>query len=292
MRSVWRSPRLAFQENRLGNRGNHQTVWSADGTNRVPPRKPMANSIEALRLARHVPVFPCRVDNKRPITDHGFYDASIDPDQIKQWWARYRNALVGVPTGARFIVVDIDLQHPEAQEWFASAELPETRTHFTRSGGRHLLFQPHPQVRNSEGKIWPCVDTRGAGGYIIWWPSEGFEVINAGMLAPVPDWIIRKLNPPAPSPNPAAITIDHASSPILRDHKLRGILRTIVSSQNGIRNSRTFWAACRLAEMVRDNAISYDVAKRLAVDAAIHVGLSRSEAVRSTQSAFRTIGIE
>jgi hypothetical protein len=44
--------------------------------------------------------------------------------------------------------------------------------------------------------------------------------------------------------------------------------------------------------MVRDNVISYDTALSVAVDAAIHVGLSRLEATRSTQSAFRTIGIK
>jgi hypothetical protein len=43
--------------------------------------------------------------------------------------------------------------------------------------------------------------------------------------------------------------------------------------------------------MVRNNSISYDVAEQLAVDAAMYVGLSEREAKRSTQSAFRTIGI-
>jgi hypothetical protein len=44
--------------------------------------------------------------------------------------------------------------------------------------------------------------------------------------------------------------------------------------------------------MVRDNAISYDVAKRLVVDAAIHIGLSEKEATLSARNAFRTIGVE
>jgi hypothetical protein len=247
----------------------------------------------ALALARQaVPVFPCNPKNKAPLTERGFHNASTDPQTIHQWWQRWPDALVGVPTGPRFVVIDVDLQYTEAQEWFATADVPETRTHFTRSGGRHLLFRPHPQVRCSTGKIWPHIDTRGEGGYIIWWPACGLDVLDAGTLAPIPGWIVRRLNPPVPSPKLAAITIEHASSPILKDHKLRGILRTIVSSRNGTRNDRTFWGACRLAEMVRDNTISYDMAERLAVDAAIHTGLSRSEAELTTQSAFRTIGIE
>jgi hypothetical protein len=256
------------------------------------------NVNRALALAQQaVPVIPCNPLNKSPLIakkegGNGYKDATTDTAIIRNWWRRWPNALIGVPTGPRFVVVDCDLQHPEARKWLASAELPETRTHFTRSGGRHVLFQPHEKVGCSTGKIWPHIDTRGQGGYIIWWPAGGFEVINGSILAPVPDWIIKKLNPSAPSPKPIAITIDHTSSPILRDHKLRGILRTIVTSQNGTRNSRTFWAACRLAEMVRDNAISYDAAKRLVVDAAIHVGLPEREAERSTQSAFETIGIK
>src|SRR5262245_2185654 len=133
----------------------------------------------ALALARQaVPVFPCNPLNKAPLIakeegGKGYKDATTDVAVIRIWWTRWPNALIGVPTGPRFVVVDVDLQHIEAQEWFATAELPETRTHFTRSGGRHLLFRPQPQIRCSTGKIWPHVDTRGKGGFIIWWPATG-----------------------------------------------------------------------------------------------------------------------
>jgi hypothetical protein len=119
----------------------------------------------ALALARHVPVFPCNPSNKRPLMPkkeggNGYKDAATKPAVIRNWWTRWPDALIGVPTGARFVVLDVDLQHPEAQEWFLTAELPETRTHFTRSGGRHLPFRPNPQVRNSYGRIWRHIDTR------------------------------------------------------------------------------------------------------------------------------------
>src|SRR5262245_55818247 len=127
----------------------------------------------ALRLAaRGVPVFPCAQD-KAPLTKHGFKDAVVDASTIKSWWRRWREALVGVPSGLRFVVVDVDLQHASAAHWFAHANLPTTRVHHTRSGGCHLLFQPHEAVGCTQGRIWRHVDTKGgvggsAAGYVVW----------------------------------------------------------------------------------------------------------------------------
>jgi hypothetical protein len=237
----------------------------------------------ALDLANRLALFPC--DNeKRPLTPHGFKDASTDPDQIRKWWKRWPNALIGVPTGDKFCVVDADLQHPEAQAWYGKANLPDTRTHTTRSGGRHLLFRPHDAFRCSAGKIWKHVDTRGAGGYVIWWPAEGLEVLHAGTIAAVPDWIIAKVNPPsAPPLSSPPLTPERAQ------HKLAGIIRTIASASVGERNHITFWGACRLAEMVAENTISQIEAINLTIEAATRAGLPHQEARKSAASAFKTV---
>src|SRR5262249_26631794 len=120
----------------------------------------------ALKLAREgVPVFPCKED-KRPFTARGFKDASCDADLVHKWWTDWPDALIGVPTGERFIVLDVDCaKHFEAAQWYGKANLPATRTHVTRSGGRHLLFRPDSRIGNSASKICKGVDVRGRGGH-------------------------------------------------------------------------------------------------------------------------------
>jgi hypothetical protein len=198
----------------------------------------------ALDLARqNVPVFPCKPADKRPYTQHGFKDASTDPDQIYEWWKQWPDALVGVPTGDRF-VLDLDLQHVEAQQFYAKANLPLTRTHITRSSGRHLLFRPHPDFKCSQGKIHPHVDTRGAGGYIIWWPCIGLDVMHRGALAEVPEWLLKQLNQIPPR---------DLSQPVrpIRSHKdIEPLIGVSLRAKEGERNSACFWTACRLVEQV------------------------------------------
>src|SRR5262249_5338522 len=191
-------------------------------------------------------------------------------------------------TGEKFVVLDIDLQHAEAQQWYGRSDLPLTRTHITRSGGRHLLFQPHQAVRCTTGKIHPHIDTRGDGGFIIWWPASGFDVLHAQALAPMPDWIVQAL---AKQPANAVLQRDFTAlkpvSPPQSSHrKLDGVLRTIAQARQGERNSITFWGACRLAEMATQGSLSRDYAITLAVEAARHNGLSLQEALRTARSAF------
>lgn len=119
--------------------------------------------------AKGIAVFPCKETiepatgkpSKKPYTPNGFKDASTDPAIITAWWKQWPEALIGVPTGVKFVVLDLDLQHPEAQHWYSRANLPLTRTHETYSSGRHLFCKPRDDFKCSAGKIHRGVDTRG-----------------------------------------------------------------------------------------------------------------------------------
>jgi hypothetical protein len=238
----------------------------------------------ALELAEQgCPVFPCDPGDKKPLTRHGFKDASTDRAQVAEWWAESPYALVGVPTGERFVVVDCDLQHVDAQVWYHNTNVPLTRKHETRSGGRHLLFQPHPAVGCTISKIHRHIDTRGVGGYIIWWPAVGLPVLHANVLAPVPECILEALE--------RAPVVRHLATPRFRDTeghawaKLNGVLRAIARAPEGERNSMTYWGAHRLAEMVAAGWITRDEAIGLTVEAATRAGLPVYEARRTAESA-------
>ena len=147
----------------------------------------------ALQLANAgFPVFFCS-PQKRPSCPHGFHDASAGPETVEQLWERYPGALIGVPTGpaSGFDVVDIDPRHGGLAWWEENQHaLPPTRIHETRSGGLHILLRHDESVRNSEGRIAPGVDTRGAGGYVIWWAAAGCSVMQNAPIAAWPLWLL------------------------------------------------------------------------------------------------------
>jgi Bifunctional DNA primase/polymerase, N-terminal len=254
----------------------------------------------ALRLARKgIRVFPCKNlpgddQHKAPWTLNGFKDASAGEELIRDWWSRWPDALIGVPTGARFVVVDVDLQHPQATWWYSRAALPPTRTHTTWSGGRHLFFKPHDEIKCSTGKIWKHVDTRGSGGYVIWWPANGFDVIHPNTIADVPEWILTALRRHTEPTKDQQIAHGCAipksvKAPSDINPKLAGIIARAASAQQGERNAIAFWCGCRLAELVQQGAIGRDEAMRLLIEASSRTGLSRAEILKTAHSAFRSV---
>ena len=149
----------------------------------------------ALTLAAQgLAVFPCLAD-KRPACPHGFKDAAAEPGATRALWHSHPGPLIGVPTGAAsgFDALDLDPRHGAAAWWQANVHrLPETRVHRTRSGGLHVLFRHAEPVRNTASKLGKGVDTRGTGGYIIWWPAHGCRVSKTP-LADWPGWLLERL---------------------------------------------------------------------------------------------------
>ncbi len=163
---------------------------------------------KALRLAeRGFHVFPCGVD-KRPVCTRGFHAATRDAAQVERLFGHSAAALIGVPTGTPtgFDVLDWDPKNGGRESIAALRHrLPPTREHRTRSGGGHLVYLHAPGVRNTASKIAPGIDTRGDGGYMIWWPEHGCLTSNVADPAPWPTWLLEVvLRQPEPTTANAA----------------------------------------------------------------------------------------
>ena len=52
-------------------------------------------------------VFPCG-ENKAPLIAGGFKNATTDARLVHMWWNRWPEARIGLPTGEKFFVVDVD----------------------------------------------------------------------------------------------------------------------------------------------------------------------------------------
>jgi hypothetical protein len=142
-----------------------------------------------------LPAFPC-FSNKRPMTPHGFKDATTNPKEFLKLLGSHHDEdyLIGVPTGETtgFDVLDVDSQ---GKQWYTSLPLFSTREHVTTSGGVHLLFKHYPGLRISASVIATGVDIRADGGYIIWWPATGLDVFQPDILSDWPQFLIDQLKP-------------------------------------------------------------------------------------------------
>jgi hypothetical protein len=234
-------------------------------------------------IATGLPCFPCSASKAPAIPGPGgFKHASADAAALGELWRCYPGPLVGVRTGeaSGLSALDID-NHPDAVRWLAAhrARLPATRVHRTRSGGLHLVFRHAPGVHNSQGRLAKGVDTRGEGGFVIWWPAAGYPVLCDAPPAPWPRWLSEMLWPPA-SPVRAG--------PVgpLDLRRFEGLLRTVKFAQEKQRNTKLFWAACRLGEALSRGEITAAVATAALLRAAVAAGLSEREARTTIQSGF------
>src|SRR5258708_30654878 len=120
------------------------------------------------------PVFPLAVRSKLPLIPesqggHGCRDATLNETQIREWWKRSPNSNIGIATGHRFFVLDVDLAKGGEDTWdmlrLQHGRPPKTIEQITGTGGKHLLYlMPEFQVKNSQSKIGSGLDILGVGG--------------------------------------------------------------------------------------------------------------------------------
>lgn len=128
---------------------------------------------DAARCRREGCAAECASPAKHPRTKHGLKDATTDEQTIRSWWSRWPSANVGLRTGERFDVLDVDGEPgAEALEEFciaAGIDLPAGPWSRTGGGGEHRLYAA-TGIGNRAGLLTK-VDWRGRNGYIVAPPS-------------------------------------------------------------------------------------------------------------------------
>lgn len=177
------------------------------------------------------PVFPCQ--GKRPLTSHGFHDATRNTFQLEFWWSQWPDANIGCPAGPWWYALDEDPRHG-GDDTLRGLEkryglLPPTTTSLTGGGGRHQLWLP-PDAPFTPGKIdlGPGLDVQNDGHYLILPPSIHPDTgrpyvwesdFGPDDLAPqpTPAWLAALLTAPGPwrAPHQTSDTQRDPDAPIL-----------------------------------------------------------------------------
>lgn len=248
----------------------------------------------------------CEEPGKRPLTSwvrggRG-HRATTEATVIEVWWRRWPEAGMAMATGSGIAVLDVDLK-PDVDGDVSLAHLQRTygdlpRTVVTRtpSGGAHLWFtvDDDERVANSVSSLGPGLDVRGDGGFVVVPPSPGYRFdTEAGLRrfrpATAPAWLVDLVQPrghddstPSGGNGTEALTALNAA-------KLAGFVRWAPS---GERNSRLYWAACRVMEASgcsEDEMVKH--AQSELVRNALLNGLSRAEIDRTIDSARHSGGV-
>ena len=220
------------------------------------------------------PVFPCiekpgqwakaPYKNEALNLERGHLDATTDIRQVREWWTRWPNALIGSPVPRHLVCLDIDPRKSGstlARLEKVTGELPETMAVFSGrgDGGCHLFFLRRGVLGIDRSKLRRVFgdghgyDIKTSTGYTIlppslhpdthapyYWRGEyqhPLEHPALDMPAPLSRLILEDPNKP---PRPAPTGIPNLKA-------LAGILRR-VEREASERNNVVYWAAMRLVE--------------------------------------------
>jgi len=169
--------------------------------------------VAALDLARMgFPVLPLRERGKPPLTRHGVKDATTDVDQIRSWWNRRPRANVGLAVPPGYVVLDLDNSEALHRLRAQDLSLPTTATAAT-GRGQHLWYATGETLVRNRAGLFPDVDVRAPGGYVVAPPSihpngETYRWIvplEPSVVTECPGWLLERLaenRSPGPSQQP------------------------------------------------------------------------------------------
>ena len=219
--------------------------------------------------------------------------ASTDPATVGEWWRRWPQANLGLVTGQRFDVLDLDGdQGVEALRALLSIAPIEHPGPVARTGwgGWHLLFAP-TGLGNRVGLL-PGVDWRGRDGLIVAPPSGHASGHRYSWVRPltatmpeVPAGLRRLLAPPATArttlPPAPGRRSGYGSAALARERQ------AVAAAQPGRRNATLNRAAFNLGQLVAASLVDVDQVRVVLLAAALEAGQPETRARATIESGLR-----
>ena len=241
----------------------------------------------ALRYAENAgwKIHPCKAD-KTPYLSAWHKKASNDPAQIKQWWSKWPDALIGCATGPDSGIWVLDADLPEGPDHVLQMGLPATLTQQTGSGGFQYFFSWNGHnIRNSSRKLGPGIDVRGQGGYVILPPSvhpcgNQYQWLNKSKPIYAPDWLAEKAAKPEKQPDR---TYQGPNSKYGLSALSHEMINLSLQSQ-GSRNETLNQCAFNLGQLIAGGELDESHVTNALLSTALTIGLTESEASKTIRS--------
>lgn len=281
---------------------------------------------DALRLTQWFEVFPLRPDGK-PLyncdacamskgnscptvpameecactTCHSFYRASSERSEVDRLWvgngmcAPHEDYLIGIRTGADFLVVDFDKHGAHDgtatfDRWKAEGLLRNTWIARTGGGGLHFYYRLDDglEIRNGQPLGTVGVDIKGQGGYVVAPPSrkegatQGYTWLRGpetGDMAPIHPELLEAV---VARPDRRAPSVEQEYSEGATLNLFHWFINTFPPT-GGNRNNFLFQASCVAGECIAIGVLAEHLAKDLLKETAIDAGLRLGE-IRATIS--------
>jgi len=265
------------------------------------------------------PAAACTRTDRRCRNGHTGWEAraTTDPDRIRRGWATTAYG-VGIACGpSGLVVIDLDAPKPgqaAPAEWsdplcqsgddvfdllclrHGETGTSDTYTVATGGGGSHLYYRhPNdgPQLRNTAGErgngLGWLVDTRAHGGYVVAAGStvagRPYTVTRDTEVADLPDWLTERLRPaPLPAQRPVTVDLPTGRGSAYLDAAITRQLAYLHQAPEGERNHTLYVSAVAFGQLVAGGALTAGHASEILETAAMSIGLSRFETLRTIRS--------
>lgn len=261
----------------------------------------------AVRIARTgQPVFPCyseltevRGKEHKPKSPMVKWEtgATTDEATIKRWWQRQPTASIGIPTGIKYDVLDVDTRKHDGRLHLVTLSNLGLlsgckRVIKTPSGGFHLYFPPNLMLTNKTRGASTGLDVRAKGGYVLVPPSyiiekeKGYEgpYVDLGATNGSTDGVLQWdliLNEITPLDDVSKQEIELPD--YQQQRSIAGLKHFMSNAKESERNTSLFWAVNRCIEHGFD--------PHELMDAALLSGLPEQEILDCIDNALKRVGV-